>query len=185
MAKVDDELDLDVKGGGKSGGSSTKKIIIFSLLGILIIGLAVTTTLLLTGALGDKTEADVEVEGTENQSKMGDKKASKPKKTAFYLDLAPPFVVNLNDDSGVRFLQVSVSVMSYDNANLEKVQENLPLIRHHLVLLFGNQKSETIKTKEGKEKLQADALKTIQDALTEVTGEPLIDAVYLPSIVSQ
>ncbi len=61
----------------------------------------------------------------------------------------------------------------------------MPMIRHYLVLLFSSQAFSELKTREGKEKLQKEALETVRRVLTEVTGEPLVEQVFLPSIVGQ
>lgn len=179
MAQTDDDLDLDVAADkpGKSGKFG--KILLFVAIGLLTVGLSVTTTLLL---LDDSEPAAAAAEGAEATAPKEGKKAGK---TPQYINLDPPFVVNLNDDSGVRFLQVSVAVMTYDQSALERIEAHMPLLRHHLVLLFSSQKFVDVKSREGKIKLQQDALATVRDALTEVAGEPLVEALYLPSIVGQ
>ena len=179
MAQKDEDLDLDVAAEKPVKNGKLGKILLFVALGLLGVGLSVTTTLLL---LGDDSAAPAAAEQPEAAAAAPAKKAGQ---IPIYLTLDPAFVVNLNDDSGVRFLQVSVSVMAYSQEALDKVESNMPLLRHHLVLLFSNQKFADVKTREGKVKLQEDALATVRKALTEVTGEPLVEALYLPSIVGQ
>ena len=177
MAKAEAELELDVGGGEPKKGGGMKKILILALAALLLVGIGVGVALFLLGGKEAEAPGGAETAAAEP--------APEPKKTAYYYDLNPAFIVNLDDDSGVRFLQVTVSLMSYDPDALEKVKANLPLVRHNLTLLFSSQRFEEIKTREGKERLQQEALKTVRDALTEVTGEPLVDALYLPSIVGQ
>ena len=191
MAQRDDDLDLDVEASEKKPGAGHwKKITLFSLIGVLLVGLSVTTTLLLMRG-GDDSTADSAAQPSKAPAKAAaktDKPSASPEAavhTPHYLDLTPPFVVNLDDNSGVRFLQVSVAVMSYNKDNLEKVKENMPVVRNYLMLLFSSQKFADIKTREGKLKLQAEALKVVRKALKEVTGKTLVDAVYLPGIVGQ
>lgn len=184
MAQKDEDLDLDVESEKPAKSGKLGKILLFSGVGVLIVAMAVTITILLMrGPAQEPAAAEAVAE------KAAPEPAAKTKKnvgkTPLYLDLDPAFVVNLNDDSGVRFLQVAVSVMAYSQEALDKVQANMPLVRHNLVLLFSSQKFEDIKTRDGKVALQEKALSTVRNALKEVTGEPLVEGLYLPSIVGQ
>jgi flagellar FliL protein len=190
MAQNEEDLDLDVEPPKASGAGGMKKILLFSGIGVLLVALSVTTTLLLIGNKGTGPVADSVEKADDHGAQAVDKEKAADKtghigKSPVYLNLDPPFVVNLNDDSGVRFLQVAVSAMAYDPTALEKVEHNMPLVRHHLVLLFSSQKFADIKTPEGKEKLQAEALEVTRRALKDAIGQPLVEAIYLTSIVGQ
>ncbi len=177
MVQNRQDLGLEIDSAGADGG--WKKLLQFGLIGALLITVSVTTTLLLLNEAGVSG-----VPGAVAGTGVGGAKPAE-KKTPVYLNLNPPFVVNLNDDSGVRFLQVKVSVMAYSEDALDKVELHMPMIRHYLVLLFSSQAFSELKTREGKEKLQKEALETVRRVLTEVTGEPLVEQVFLPSIVGQ
>lgn len=179
MVQNEQDLDLDIDNAAKGGGG-WKKLVLFGLIGTLLIAVSVTTTLLLLKDDGDTAGASEAATNT-----GGEQAKPAEKKTPVYLSLDPPFVVNLNDDSGVRFLQVQVSVMTYSQEALDKVELHMPMVRHYLVLLFSSQSFSELKTREGKEKLQKAALETVRQALTEATGQPLVEQVFLPSIVGQ
>ena len=51
-------------------------------------------------------------------------------KSAFYYAFDPPMVVNFEDGSVVRFLQISMEVMAHDQKAIDSVQKNMPLIRN-------------------------------------------------------
>lgn len=175
MAKDADDLDLDVE-GGKEVGKSKTKLIIFSVVGaLLLVGVSVGATFFLLGGTGSHGEQDM-AEGAEE---------SKPMAPPVYLSLDPPFVVNFQYGSGVRYLQVAVEVMSRDPKGIEAVQQHMPAIRNNLVLLFSSLDFESISTREGKEKVRASVLDDIQKLLQENTGEPGIEAVYFTSFVMQ
>lgn len=154
---------------------------------VLAVALAASATLLLVG--GDKKEAaaaDVtEGEASAGEHEGGKNGSGKTAKIPLYLEVTPPFVVNLNEAETIHFLQVEVSLMAYDQLDLDKVKEQLPLVRHHLVMLFGKQTFADILSEQGKIKLQADARTLVQEALTKATGKPLVADVYLTSIVGQ
>jgi flagellar FliL protein len=75
-------------------------------------------------------------------------------KAAVYYAIDPPLVVNFEDGSVVRFLQISMEVMARDQKAIESVQKNIPLIRNNLLLLMSNRNYQTMMSREGKEKLR-------------------------------
>ena len=58
----------------------------------------------------------------------------------------------------MRFLQVSVEVMTRDAATADMIKQHDPMLRNDLLMLLGSQTYETISTREGKEKLRDEAL---------------------------
>ncbi len=123
-----------------------------------------------------QTSAGAEAEG---------KDGGKVKAAPVYYAFDPAFVVNFQDSSAIRFLQVTIEVMSRDPIAIEAVKTHMPVIRNSLVLLFSSQTPENIMTREGKEKIRTDALKEIQKVMKEQTGSPSIEAVYFTGFVMQ
>ncbi len=110
----------------------------------------------------------------------------KPSGPPIYMPLDPPFVVNFQADQVVRFLQVSVEVMSRDQKTLDLLKANDPVVRNDLLILFGNQKYSVLSTPAGKEELRAEALVTIRKDVAQAGGDPKrLDAVYFTSFVMQ
>ena len=109
-----------------------------------------------------------------------------PDLPAQYVALDPPFVVNFEASQLVRFLQITVQVMTRELETVELIKSNDPVIRNDLLLLFGNQKYELIATREGKEKLRKDALESIRKIVQQGGGKPeSVEAVYFTSFVMQ
>jgi flagellar FliL protein len=122
--------------------------------------------------------------------KGGDAKAEAKKEAVIlppiYVNLDPPFVVNFEAEAAVRFLQVTVSVMTREVHIEEVLKKNDPRIRNDLLMLLGNQKYDTISTREGKEKLQANALEAVRAVVKSAGGEPeKIEALYFTAFVMQ
>ena len=119
------------------------------------------------------------------------KKDTKPVKEVvkgppLYAALDPPFVVNFEADQAVRFLQITVQVMSRDQPTLDLLKANDPVVRNDLLLLFGNQKYATISTSAGKEQLRADSLQAVRKVVAGAGGKPdLVEAIYFTSFVMQ
>lgn len=61
----------------------------------------------------------------------------------------PPLVVNFEDASAVRFLQISVDVMAREPASIEAVRKHSPLIRSNLLLVISNREYQKLMTREG------------------------------------
>lgn len=109
-----------------------------------------------------------------------------PAAPAVYLALDPPFVVNFDSGESVRFLQITVQLMSRDPATIELLKANDPVVRNDLLLLFGNQKYAVLSTREGKEGLRTQALESVRRVISGAGGHPeRVEAVYFTSFVMQ
>jgi flagellar protein FliL len=105
-------------------------------------------------------------------------------KTVVYYAIDPPLVVNFEDGSVVRFLQITMEIMAHDPKAIESVQKNAPLIRNNLLLLMSNRNYQSLMSREGKEKLRAEALAEIR-AVQKKEGGPDIDDLLFTSFVVQ
>jgi len=108
------------------------------------------------------------------------------KAPALYLAMDPPFVVNFQTEEVVRYLQVTVQLMTREQEVLDFLKAHDPVLRNDLLLLFGNQPYASISTVQGKETLRAQALATVRKAVSDEGGKPdKIEAVYFTSFVVQ
>jgi len=102
-----------------------------------------------------------------------------------YIKLAPPFVVNLQAGNQVRFMQVKIQAYSKKSEAPEAIKKYMPEIRDHLILLLSSQSQATMENVQAREKVRAEALKTVQEVLKEHTGKPLVKALYFTDLVIQ
>jgi flagellar FliL protein len=102
-----------------------------------------------------------------------------------YLALDPPFVVNFQGDTATRFLQVGVQLMARDQKVLDAAKASEPAVRNALVMLFSSQDAKTLGSRDGKEKLRADALTEIQKIVGDRAKGAALEAVYFTSFVMQ
>lgn len=124
--------------------------------------------------------------GNTTGKKTDAKKVEPPKSAALYVALDPPFVVNFEAEQLVRFLQVTVQVMSRDPATIDLIRTNDPVVRNDLLLLLGNQDYTTISTREGKEKLRQQSLEAVRKVVVSAGGKAeAVEAVYFTSFVMQ
>ena len=105
-------------------------------------------------------------------------------KATVYYAIDPPLVVNFEDGSVVRFLQITMEVMAHDQKAVDSVQKNIPLIRNNLLLLMSNRNYQTMMSRDGKEKLRQEALAEIR-AVQKKEGGPDVDDVLFTSFVVQ
>jgi flagellar FliL protein len=163
---------LNAAEGAEAGPKSKKWLIIGIIAFLVLAGGGVAAWLLLghTDAHGKKVE----------------QKPKEPEAPPLYVALDPPFVVNFEGDQLVRFLQVTVQIMTRDPGVVELLKSNEPVVRNDLLLLFGNQKYEALSSRAGKEKLRSDALMAVRHVVQGAGGKAdHIEQVYFTSFVMQ
>jgi flagellar FliL protein len=151
---------------------------------IFLVGTSVGTSIYVMKSMMS-TPADKTAENSNEAKVKKEKKKHKEPRVAIYYKFDPPFVVNINGDSGSRFLQLTLEAMTYDQSVNDEIDKNMPVIRNNILLLLSNLTSEQVATLEGKQKLRADVLKEIQKVMKDKIGKPGVEEVYLTSIVMQ
>lgn len=108
------------------------------------------------------------------------------KAQAIYLPL-DSFVVNLRDTGRrVRFMQVSVQVMTHEPEVIEAIKGNMPPVRDAMIMLLAHQTTETMGHVEGRERIRQEAQTAIQQVLADVAGlQKGVEAVYFTDFVVQ
>jgi flagellar protein FliL len=152
------------------------KMLVIILCSVLAAGAAGGGVFFMTAKKGDDKQA----------SEEGHKAEAEHKLPAAYLKFDPPFVVNFENRGQMRFLQVSIEAMTRDPATAELIRQHDPKLRNDLLMLLGGQTYETISTREGKEKLRAEALQVVHDVITAEGGKPEnVEQLYFTSFVMQ
>ncbi|MBB6523467.1 flagellar basal body-associated FliL family protein [Pseudoteredinibacter isoporae] len=178
----------------ESQGGGKKKLIIFIVLGLVLIGASVGGTLFALGFFDEqKTEQteEGEGEGEENpeeaeEGEEGDEmEAAEPTPSAIYLPLKPPIIVNFEARGRQRYLQVEVTLMMRTEQALSAAELHMPMIRNALVMLFSGQIYEELQTPEGKELVRQLALEEVQTMMDREIGEPGVEQVLFTNFVMQ
>lgn len=147
----------------------------------------------LVGGLGGmffmmKGSSSKSAESTEASAKGDEahKEKAAPKAAAIYVGFEPPFVVNFPADSPVKFLQLTVQIMTREAGVEHEIKANDPAIRDALLSLFGQQTADKLATTEGKEELRVKALEAVRGVIKGEGGEAdKVEAVYFTSFVMQ
>jgi flagellar FliL protein len=106
-----------------------------------------------------------------------------PGKVAVYYAIDPPLVVNFEDGSAVRFLQITMELMAHDQRAIDSVQKNIPLIRNNLLLLMSNRNYQSMMSREGKEKLRQEALTEVRAVQKKEGGLDVDDLLFTSFVV--
>ena len=183
-----------------ANGGSKKKLLIIIAAAVLVLG---------GGGAGafffmHKSAADEEVSADSGEGEQADAKdtkkekgkakgkkdkkgkAAEPKAPAIYVEFQPPFVVNFDAKGVMRFLQVSMQVMTRDHETSELIKLHDPKIRNNMLLLLGSQTLDTISTMEAKEELRKKALETIAKIVEDEGGEgKKVEDLFFTSFVMQ
>ena len=168
MAKPEPQAEEEQASGGK------KKMIIIIVGALLLVGIAVGATLFLVG--GDDAAESAEAAPQEPpKPERGDPS---------YVELKP-FTVNLGPEDPVGFLQVQINVLTYFPDVAEELDKNKPLIRNNLTMLFGQQKSEDLRSPEGKARLQQEVKDNIQQVINKYGSGGEIENVFFTTFVMQ
>lgn len=178
MATVVNETD-DAPPAAPVKKKGVMKYVLIGVGVLALIGVSVGVSVFMTSnVLGDKS--------TSAEEKKADKKAAaKIPKNPVYFKFDPPFVVNFHSSSNMRFLQVEMEVMTYDQEVIPVIEQNMPVIRNNLIFLLSGLSSEELNTQEGKVKMRAAALAEIQKVVKERFGKPGVEEVYFTSLVMQ
>jgi flagellar FliL protein len=103
-----------------------------------------------------------------------------------YITLDPPFVVNFEAEAAVRFLQVTVGIMTRDPHTEALVKENDPRVRNDMLMILSGQSYASVSSNEGKEALRGKSLEAIRAIVKDMGGEPQkVEALYFTSFVMQ
>ena len=108
------------------------------------------------------------------------------KRPAIYSKFDPPFVVNFQNKGSMRFLQVSIEVMTRDAATADLIKQHDPKLRNDLLMLLGGQTFETLSSREGKEQLRNEALQAVAGVIAAEGGKAeSVEQLYFTSFVMQ
>lgn len=160
----------------------------FMMMGVMLVvllgGMGGMFFMMKSSSKGEETAQSAE-EG-EKGEKQDEKKKGEPKAAAIYVGFEPPFVVNFPTESAVKFLQLTVQIMTREVTVEHEIKGNDPAIRDALLTLFGQQTAEKLATPEGKEELRAQALEAVRGVIKAEGGEAdKVEAVYFTSFVMQ
>ena len=116
-------------------------------------------------------------------------KAIEARGESYYLALEPPFIVNFVYKDTLRYLQMTLSVMSHEPMVLEQVTHHMPAIRHRLIMLISNKSFDELNGEDSKEALREEMLLEIRNIIQAEQNKShnpgRVEAVYFTGYVMQ
>lgn len=100
-----------------------------------------------------------------------------------YLPLEPPLVVNLQGPR--RYLKADIQLLIEGAENLPRIKEQMPVIRHALILLMSERDPATLANVEEREKLRAATLSEIRTALDKYSRSEGLKDVFFSNFLVQ
>ena len=162
-------------------GSGMKKIIMFAAVGLVMLAVGVGGTMFMMGSNDSSTEEMAEEEMAEDSEMMEEPMM----KDSIYHDLHPAFVANFSGNSKKKYMQVYVVAMAYEQSVIEDLKLHMPAVRNNILMTLSKKTSDEVATVEGKEMLRKEVLNTVQQTMTEKTGEQGIQDLYFTKFVAQ
>ncbi|MCQ6258891.1 flagellar basal body-associated protein FliL [Pseudomonas sp. Q11] len=107
------------------------------------------------------------------------------KQPAIFEPMAPAFVTNYTQNGRQRYMQVSITLLGRNQADLEALRVHMPLIRNNLVMLFSGQNFDTLATPVGQEMLRQQATASVQEVAQKELGKVVIEQLLFTNFVLQ
>ncbi|GGY68425.1 flagellar basal body-associated protein FliL [Cellvibrio zantedeschiae] len=158
----DDKADQQVDAAAAEAKKKKKKLFMFIGIAVLLVLISVGATFFIVSKMmGSKHSGD------EQEAAAESSEAAEVVAPAVYYPLKPNFTVNYDVNGRQRFLQAELTLMYRDPAVVKTLELHMPAVRNGLVMLLSSQVFEELQTAEGKEKLRAAALQTVQDIIAK------------------
>lgn len=96
-----------------------------------------------------------------------------------------PFTVNLTEEGGDHYLQMSVVYQVESEKTIESMKVYMPVIRNRILLLLSSKRPSDIATPEGKEKLVAELVDAVRQSMPGATPDHGVIGAFLGAFVVQ
>lgn len=172
MAKAENDLNLGKEGAEEEAPKAKggmKKIIII-VVALLAVGGGAAAFFLMGG---DSSEATADADGAKAEEVVEEEE-----KDPIYHEVVKDFVATFEDGNGIRYLQLSLQVMSYQQEAIDRVDTNLPAVKNSIIMLISTQNYEDLKTNEGKENLRKEILKSVRKVARLKSDQKVEDVLF-------
>ena len=104
------------------------------------------------------------------------------KKETHYFEIKPAIIANFVSKR-LRFVRAEVALKVSGEETLLTIEDNVPLIKHHLIMLISSQLEEEIEGPEGKAMIKEAALEVLLEKLADEGQPNEIDEVLFTSFL--
>ncbi|MEW6426841.1 MAG: flagellar basal body-associated FliL family protein [Thermodesulfobacteriota bacterium] len=141
--------EKDAKAPEEGGEKKKSKLMLFIIIGVVVVALAGGGFFIYTTFLAPPPEAPAEAQGVK-PAELGEKVGE-----MFQMD---PFVVNLSDPKGKRYLKVTISLELANALAVEKATKLTPKLRDMVIIMLTSLTFEEVMTPEGKMQIRDELL---------------------------
>ncbi|UTW46360.1 flagellar basal body-associated FliL family protein [bacterium SCSIO 12696] len=182
MADANPDLDL---GGAPQGDQEQQKggnlkLIIIVAVAALALGAGAAWFMVPKPEVSEAGDAAETEQVADAESTAGE--SAEPAPEPIYYDLGQDFVSNLKEGG---LMRMKASVMSYDQAVIDKVTYNKAAIVHEILSLLRAQTQANLSTTDGQEALRTAIKDKIQSIIRRSDGDPGVEEVYITDFILQ
>ncbi|MSR17354.1 MAG: flagellar basal body-associated FliL family protein [Methylococcaceae bacterium] len=105
--------------------------------------------------------------------------------TTVYMELAKPLIVNFPQGSSVKLVKITLAFSADEEAVMDLLKKNEPMILSNLLMLISAQSPEALKTHEGKVTLRNAVFDDVADMLEKTAPGSEIKEVFFTSLIMQ
>lgn len=146
---------------------------------LLLVGASIGGTLMLSPS---KAEGPVYADG----QPVATAEAIQPETMErFYYNAHPEFVINFHEKRSPKYLMLELTAATNNEAAKNAIDDHSPELRNNLIMLFAEQKSEELKTAEGKDALREKAFAIVDELVTKHYGPNRVTDVFFTRFVMQ
>lgn len=157
-------------------GATSKKTMVMLIVGIVLVAILLSAGVTWFLMSGNDSPAPVETTAPAGPQLP---------QRALYVELPPAFIVTYSYLERQRYMQVFVTALTRQPKAAELIELHLPLLRHQLNLLFGDQPFDGLQTDEGREALREKAKALINQMLEKEAPGTAIEQVLFTNFVMQ
>ncbi|MFT6734750.1 MAG: flagellar FliL protein [Polaribacter sp.] len=170
MANDEADLENDVDEEDEAKGGSKKLIIIIA--AVVLIGGGAAAFFL----IGGDSEESAEGETVEEVVEV---------KEAIYVGVPNAITANLQGAKRARTVQIKMSFLVRSEEAKSNVKTHMPQLKNDVLMLVSQKNADDLKLPDGRQKLQQEALETVQKTLTGLVKDPTVEKVLFVSFVMQ
>ena len=103
--------------------------------------------------------------------------------SALFYKLTPSLITNVQGRAA--YVRCDIQLMTRGENKLDQIALHEPALRHELLLMLGDQQSDTVTTPKGKEKLRKALLKAVRGVMESHACGDCVDDPYFTSFFVQ
>ncbi len=102
-----------------------------------------------------------------------------------YTEIQPAFVVNYGGPGRLKYLKVTITMVTSSTKATETAEHHMPLVRNELVSMLSRQTDEAVSNPVGQDQMRQEATQAVKDIFQKEVGHPVIDDLLFLNFIYQ